>query len=1039
MGAVVVFQREETPWPARLADAVFRRRDEPSKCEHLALLTLHVVQPGQTVLGAEVVHLKPELVQGVARNVDPHNFTLLVQQVHGSPRLAFWDRRLGNVHGPVFPSEKGRLGAVGRFLSCGSEFDRQFHEWAVLVVRREELGTVKPKAVKPTPQRQGLEHTLVAVFEVDTGGEVEKRRIRCAFPAFHNGNHRAFTHTSHGAQPKSNGTFLVDGELERRFVHVWPQHRNPLATGLFHEVGDLLDVIHVVGQLGRHEFRRVVRLEVGGLVSHPCVARGVRLVEGVRGKGFPVGPNLLQTLSVVAIRLATLQEIGLHLVDDVLLLLAHRLPKAVGLALREACKFLTQQHHLLLVHRDAVRLFEVLLARVQIVGDGLAAVLARHKVRDVFHRTRAVQGVHGDQILKHRRLQRLQVLLHAGRFVLEDADGVAALEQLVRLGVVQWERIWVEVQSVPELDVLHGVLDDREGFQPQEIHLQQPGVLGHRVVELGARHGAVLGRGHRNEIGDVVGRDDDATGVDAGVPHAALQNAGGLKGLALKRGLLADRLELLHHGKTLAPHLFFQGFVVEREHLLQGDVGNQFGQPVGVAKWQLHHPGCVPNGRLRGHGAVGDDLGHLVGAVFVNDIVDDPPSSLVVKINVDVGQAHTVRIEEPLEQQIVLDGVHIRDAHAVGHRRSRGRPTTGSHAHPHFACGGREILNNEEIARVPRALDGFQFEVQAFLDLRGDFSVPFFSPQVGDVTQVGVFATLAAVLSVFRMHKFFRNVERRKQHVTLQHIAFTLVHQRGDVGHGLGHVREQRLHLRRRFQIKAVVGEAKPEFAATLADVALGLTHVSRILDAQQNVVGVALVLARVVAVVARHQTDAVLGRHLLKEVVHHGLLLQPVSVQFGVEIIPHQAFPPHKSLFRLILTDVEHQRRHLSEQASCQDDKVFLEFLHEGPVDSWHVVEAIRVGLGRKFGQVVVTVLVLGQKHCRVSVVFFGLVVHVVAHIQLRPHDGLDALLVARPHELKSRHHVPMVRHRQGRHAHLLRGSNEFTYRAHRLEHAEL
>ena len=159
-----------------------------------------------------------------------------------------------------------------------------------------------------------------------------------------------------------------------------------------------------------------------------------------------------------------------------------------------------------------------------------------------------------------------------------------------------------------------------------------------------------------------------------------------------------------------------------------------------------------------------------------------------------------------------------------------------------------------KVARVARALDGFQFEVQALLDLRGDFSVPFFSPQVGDVTQVGVFATLAAVLGVFRMHEFFRNVERRKQHVTLQHVAFALVHQRSDVGDGLRNIREQRLHLRRRFQVEAVVGEAKPEFAATLADVALGLTHVACVLDAQQDVVGVALVLARVVAVVACHQ-----------------------------------------------------------------------------------------------------------------------------------------------------------------------------------------
>ena len=116
------------------------------------------------------------------------------------------------------------------------------------------------------------------------------------------------------------------------------------------------------------------------------------------------------------------------------------------------------------------------------------------------------------------------MLLHPRRFVLENADRVAALEQLVRLGVVQWEFVGVEVFAVAQLHVFDRVLDDRQGLQAQEIHLQQASVFRHCVVELRARHRAVLGGRDRHEVGDVVWGDDDPAGVDARIPHAALQD-----------------------------------------------------------------------------------------------------------------------------------------------------------------------------------------------------------------------------------------------------------------------------------------------------------------------------------------------------------------------------------------------------------------------------------------------------------------------------------------------------------------------------------
>ena len=160
--------------------------------------------------------------------------------------------------------------------------------------------------------------------------------------------------------------------------------------------------------------------------------------------------------------------------------------------------------------------------------------------------------------------------------------------------------------------------------------------------------------------------------MDARVPHAPFEDAGGLERLAFQRGLLADRLELFHHGKSLAPDLLLQRLVVQAEHLFEGDVWNELGQTVGVAQRQFHHPCRIADGGLGRHGAVRDDLGHLVGAVLVDDVIDDLAPTLVVEVDVDVGQAHAVRVEEPLKQQVVLDRVDVGDPHAVCDRRTCG-------------------------------------------------------------------------------------------------------------------------------------------------------------------------------------------------------------------------------------------------------------------------------------------------------------------------------------------------------------------------------
>ena len=168
---------------------------------------------------------------------------------------------------------------------------------------------------------------------------------------------------------------------------------------------------------------------------------------------------------------ALLEELRLHFGNQIRLLLSHGLSQRIRLALGETCELLRQQHHLLLVHRDAVGLLEVFLTRIQIIRNRLLPVLSAHKRRDVLQRTRTVQRVHGDEVAKNRGLEILEVFLHPRRFVLEDANRFAALEEFVGLGVVQRKAVRVEVDAVAVLHVAHGVLDDGEGLQAQEVHL----------------------------------------------------------------------------------------------------------------------------------------------------------------------------------------------------------------------------------------------------------------------------------------------------------------------------------------------------------------------------------------------------------------------------------------------------------------------------------------------------------------------------------------------------------------------------------------
>ena len=118
---------------------------------------------------------------------------------------------------------------------------------------------------------------------------------------------------------------MVHTKLLIRLVDIWPQGVDLHLLTLVHQFRDLRDLVTTATHDSRHVFGRIVGLQISRLVSHPRVAGCMRLVERIRSEFLPVGPYLLEDLRIVAVLLTTLDKHRLHGIDDIFLLLTHRL------------------------------------------------------------------------------------------------------------------------------------------------------------------------------------------------------------------------------------------------------------------------------------------------------------------------------------------------------------------------------------------------------------------------------------------------------------------------------------------------------------------------------------------------------------------------------------------------------------------------------------------------------------------------------------------------------------------------------------------
>ena len=237
-------------------------------------------------------------------------------------------------------------------------------------------------------------------------------------------------------------------------------------------------------------------------------------------------------------------------------------------------------------------------------------------------------------------------------------------------------------------DVLQALVDDRERAKPQVVHLEEAELLELGGGELGRDVVPVPAEGY--EVHRGARRDHDARGV--GGAGARCPRGGWSTGRAPSTRVPGPctpegpgrRRSPWRGAERRGPRGSLRDLVDLRERKVEG----------------LAH---VTHHGARRHGPEGDDLGDAVAAVLAR-VLDDPLAALLAEVDVDVRHRHAARVQEALEEQVVLQRAQPRDVEQVRDDRAGRRTPARPHGDAAVAGPLEEVPDDQEVrdeAEVP--------------------------------------------------------------------------------------------------------------------------------------------------------------------------------------------------------------------------------------------------------------------------------------------------------------------------------------------------
>ena len=273
-------------------------------------------------------------------------------------------------------------------------------------------------------------------------------------------------------------------------------------------------------------------------------------------------------------------------------------------------------------------------------------------------------------------------------------------------------------------------------------------------------------------------------------------------------------------------------FAVDRlrqGHRIGRIVRHQLADLVDVAIGNFQHPPDVAQHGARLQLAEGDDLGDMVAAVLLLDVMDHLVPPVLAEVDVEVGHGYAFGIQEPFEQQAEPKRVEIGDGQRPGDDRTRARSAPRADRDALLLRPADEVGDDQEVTRKAHVGDD--------LDLVGQ-------PIAIGLGDGGLVGLAHARLENLHLKAIFQSglglggkfvglgpsdaaiVGRQDRLHLLDHEGASLGDDDGVVDR-VREIVEQRFHLRRRTKI-VVLGQT-PSF---------GLRQIRPLGDADQRVVG---------------------------------------------------------------------------------------------------------------------------------------------------------------------------------------------------------
>ena len=460
------------------------------------------------------------------------------------------------------------------------------------------------------------------------------------------------------------------------------------------------------------------------------------------------------------------------------------------------------------------------------------------------------------------------------------------------------------------------------------------------------------------------------------------------------------------------------------------------GDPVAHRVRVAQHAGRVAHGGPGLDLGERHDLGHVIAAVLLGCVADHLVAVPRVEVHVDVGHGNTTRVQESLEQQVVLDGVQVGDPEAVGHRTARRAPP--ARADPDVPATGvaDEVPRDQKVRREAHLANRGEFVGQTLDDLvLQQVTPPLAGPLEGQVLEVGV----GPVEPLGDREVGQLRVAELDLHLTPLGDPQGVVTRRG-------HVTEQIAHLGGRLQVVLLAGESE----------AVRVTHQGAGLHTQQRVMGPGVVTMGVVAVVGGQQRGAQVGGQLLKHRVGPVLLGDALVLEFDEQVVLPEDLLEAGSLDPCVVVVVADEGlEHVPAKAAGRGDQTLGVVRKDVPVDPGLVVVALQESPAGHLDQVAVPGVALGQEREVVhelaptislttgvidpSTAGRALEPGVVGHVGLGTQDRFDPPVATGPIEVEDPVHVAVVGDPEGRLTVSRRGVDQVADPSRPVQHGKL